>query len=53
MLIIFDIGYPLFFQAGKIWHYVLNIGYPLFFQAGKILALRAKNWLSSVSGREG
>ncbi len=45
------IGYPLF-QAGKIWHYVLIIGYPLF-QAGKILALRAKKWSSSVSGREG
>ncbi len=45
------ISYPLF-QAGKIWHYVLIIGYPLF-QAGKILALRANNWLSSVSGREG
>ncbi len=44
------ISYPLF-QAGKIWHYVLIIGYPLF-QAGKILALRAKNRLSSVSGRE-
>ncbi len=27
-------------------------GYPLFFQAVKILALRAKKWLSSVSGRE-
>ncbi len=31
---------------------MLIIGYPLF-QAGKILALRAKNRLSSVSGREG
>ncbi len=30
---------------------MLIIGYPLF-QAGKILALRANNWLSSVSGRE-
>ncbi len=31
---------------------MLIISYPLF-QAGKILALRAKKWLSSVSGREG
>ncbi len=31
---------------------MLIISYPLF-QAGKILALRAKNRLSSVSGREG
>ncbi len=30
---------------------MLIIGYPLF-QAGTILALRAKKWLSSVSGRE-
>ncbi len=30
---------------------MLIISYPLF-QAGKILALRAKKWLSSVSGRE-
>ncbi len=45
--------YPLF-QAGKSLSSVL-VGrevYPLF-QAGKILALRAKNELSSVSGREG
>ncbi len=34
MLIILIIGYPLFFQAGKFWHYVLKSGYPLF-QAGK------------------
>ncbi len=27
--------------------------YPLFFQAGKIFGIRAKNELSSVSGREG
>ncbi len=35
MLIIVIIGYPLFFQAGKFWHYVLKSGYPLF-QAGKV-----------------
>ncbi len=48
--------YPLF-QAGKSLSskvFILEMKvYPLFFQAGKILALRAKNELSSVSGREG
>ncbi len=39
------------FRQGRFWHYVLKSSYPLF-QAGKILALRANNWLSSVSGRE-
>ncbi len=48
--------YPLF-QAGKSLSskvFILEMKiYPLFFQAGKIfLALRAKNKLSSVSGRE-
>ncbi len=44
--------YPLF-QAGKVSITCKFLVYPLFFQAGKILALRAKNELSSVSGREG
>ncbi len=48
--------YPLF-QAGKSLSskvFILEMKvYPLFFQAGKILALRAKNELSYVSGREG
>ncbi len=49
--------YPLF-QAGKSLSskvFILEMKvYPLFFQAGKIfLALRAKNELSSLSGREG
>ncbi len=41
------------FRQGRLAFRAKNFGYPLFFQAGKILALRAKNWLSSVSGREG
>ncbi len=47
------IGYPLFFQAGKFWHYVLKSGYPLF-QAGKVSIFHANKFgLSSVLvGRE-
>ncbi len=39
------------FQAGEIWHYVLVILVILCSRQGS-LASRAKNWLSSVSGRE-